>query len=513
MEGSRTGSAHGDSLRRTCAEVIRLACPASGRLPIVGPRERRALTLKTPNTAKPDPRRRLPAVGALCDDPIARPLKARYGAAALTRAVRAVLSEARSRLAADPAVLPTPGALLEAAETRLAEGVRETLFPVINATGVVIHTNLGRAPLAPEAMAAAASAAGYANLEMDLDTGRRSSRQEHLDPLISEMTGAEAGLAVNNCAGAVLLALAAVAEGAPVIVSRGELVEIGGGFRVPDVVAQSGSRLVEVGTTNRTHLRDYEKALADHPDARVILRTHPSNFRISGFTSAPSLESLAHFAHAHGLLLVEDLGGGALVDLAPFGMAEEPTVQASLRAGVDLVLFSGDKLLGGPQAGLAAGRRALVDRLEAHPLARALRLDKLSAAALAATLRLYRPPCEPFERIPVLRMLAQDAETLAARAAELKSLVEDVDGLEVEVVETEGYAGGGALPMRPLPGRAVALRHLRLSAEAFAHRLRTGPTPILGRIENNRVLLEMRTLADEDVHPLSARIHAASRTP
>ncbi|MCA3713715.1 MAG: L-seryl-tRNA(Sec) selenium transferase, partial [Phenylobacterium sp.] len=288
------------------------------------------MTVKTPNAAKPDPRRRLPAVGALCEDPIARPLKARYGAAALTRAVRAVLSEARTRLAADPDAAPTTGALLEAVEARLADGVRETLFPVINATGVVIHTNLGRAPLPPEAVAAAALAAGYANLELDLVTGRRSSRQEHLDPLITEMTGAEGGLAVNNCAGAVLLGLAALAEGAPVIVSRGELVEIGGGFRVPDVVAQSGSRLIEVGTTNRTHLRDYEMALADHPDARVILRTHPSNFRISGFTSAPSLESLAHFAHAHGLLLVEDLGGGALVDLAPFGLADEPTVQDSL---------------------------------------------------------------------------------------------------------------------------------------------------------------------------------------
>ncbi len=471
------------------------------------------MTVKTPNAAKPDPRRRLPAVGALCEDPIARPLKARYGAAALTRAVRAVLSEARTRLAADPDAAPTTGALLEAVEARLADGVRETLFPVINATGVVIHTNLGRAPLPPEAVAAAALAAGYANLELDLVTGRRSSRQEHLDPLIAEMTGAEGGLAVNNCAGAVLLALAAVAEGAPVIVSRGELVEIGGGFRVPDVVAQSGSRLIEVGTTNRTHLRDYEKALADHPDARIILRTHPSNFRISGFTSAPSLESLAHFAHAHGLLLVEDLGGGALVDLAPFGLADEPTVQDSLAAGVDLVLFSGDKLLGGPQAGLAAGRRALVERLEAHPLARALRLDKLSTAALAATLRLYRPPCDPFEQIPILRLLAQDTTTLDARAIALKSQVGGVENLEIEIMETEGYAGGGALPMRPLPGRALALRSLRLSAEALAHQLRTSATPILGRIEQDRVLLEMRTLADEDIPVLASAIAAISQIP
>jgi L-seryl-tRNA(Ser) seleniumtransferase len=448
-------------------------------------------------------------VGALCDDPIARPLKARYGAAALTRAIREVLAEARTRIAADTEVLPTPGALLEAVETRLAQGVRETLFPVINATGVVIHTNLGRAPLAPEAIEAAAAAAGYANLELDLVTGRRSSRQEHLDPLIAEMTGAEAGLAVNNCAGAVLLALAAVAEGAPVIVSRGELVEIGGGFRVPDVVAQSGSRLVEVGTTNRTHLRDYEKALAEHPDAKVILRTHPSNFRISGFTSAPSLESLAHFAHAHGLLLVEDLGGGALVELAPFGLADEPTVQDSLRAGVDLVLFSGDKLLGGPQAGLAAGRRALVDRLEAHPLARALRVDKLSAAALAATLRLYRPPCDPFQAIPVLRMLVQDAATLGGRASALKAQIAGIEALEVEFVETEGYAGGGALPMLPLPGRALALRTPQLGAEDLALRLRTGRIRVLGRIEQDRVLIDLRTVDDVEIPALARAIREA----
>jgi L-seryl-tRNA(Ser) seleniumtransferase len=265
-----------------------------------------------------------------------------------------------------------------------------------------------------------------------------------------------------------------------------------------------------VGTTNRTHLRDYEKAYAEHPYARVLLRTHPSNFRISGFTSAPSLESLAHFAHAHGLLLVEDLGGGALVDLSPFGMADEPTVQASLKAGADLVLFSGDKLLGGPQAGIAAGRRDLVERLEAHPLARALRLDKLSAAALAATLRLYRPPCDPIQRIPVLRLLAQDAATLSARAADLRSRIEGVADLEAEIVETEGFAGGGALPMRALPGRALALCSRRLSAEDLAQCLRTGPTRVLGRIEQDRVLLEMRTVGNAEVPALADAIVAAT---
>ena len=464
----------------------------------------------TSDVQNPDPRRRLPAVGTLCDDPAAQPLSERFGAAAVAGAMRSVLDEARGRLRIDPGAVPTIDDLVAAAALRLEEAARETLFPVINATGVVIHTNLGRAPLAPEAIAAMQAAAGYGNLELNLETGRRASRHDHLDALIAETTGAVAGLAVNNCAGAVLLALAAVAEGAPVIVSRGEMVEIGGGFRVPDVVAQSGSRLVEVGTTNRTHLRDYEQGLRDHPDARVILRTHQSNFRITGFTSAPPLDALAHFAHAHGLLLVEDLGGGALVDLAPYGIADEPMAQASLRAGVDLVLFSGDKLLGGPQAGIAAGRRDLVDRLARHPLARALRLDKLSVAALAATLRLYRPPTDPTRRIPVLRMLTEPLTAIAQRAERLRVQVEHAPGLDVGVAETLGYAGGGAMPMLALPGRALTLRSLRFSADELARRLRTGTTAVLARIERDTVLLDLRTVSDAELPALAAAVAAAA---
>jgi L-seryl-tRNA(Ser) seleniumtransferase len=421
-----------------------------------------------------------------------------------------VRAEARGQLAADPRATPSVAGLLEAAAARLAAGARETLFPVINATGVVIHTNLGRAPLAPEAVAAMQAAAGYGNLELALDTGRRASRHDHLDALVAGVTGAAAGLAVNNCAGAVLLALAAVAERAPVIVSRGELVEIGGGFRVPDVVAQSGSALIEVGTTNRTHLRDYEQALSDHPDARVILRTHPSNFRMTGFTSAPPLEALAHLAHARGLLLVEDLGGGALVDLSPYGIPDEPMVQASLRAGVDLVLFSGDKLLGGPQAGIAAGRRDLVDRLARHPLARALRLDKLSVAALAATLRLYRPPSDPLRRVPVLRMLTEPLATIAARAQALQDQIAHIPALDTSVEDSMGYAGGGAMPMVALPGRAVALRSSRVSADELARRLRTGAPSVLGRIERDVVLLDLRTVSDAELPALAAAIAEAA---
>ena len=453
-----------------------------------------------------DPRRRLPAVGTLCNSPAARRLTEAFGAPAVAEALRAALAEARSRMAAAGSAAPEDAALLDEAARRLEESARQTLFGVINATGVVIHTNLGRAPLAPEAAAALGVAAGYATLEFDLQSGRRSSRHDHLDLLIAEVTGADGGLAVNNGAAAVLLALAGLAAGTPVIVSRGELIEIGGGFRVPDIVVQSGARLVEVGATNRTHLKDYERAVQEHPAAKVILRTHPSNFRITGFTSAPPLDELAAFAHGHGLLLVEDLGGGALVDLAPYGILGEPMVQQSLRAGADLVVFSGDKLLGGPQAGILAGRRDLLDRLTDHPLARATRLDKLSLAALAATLRLYRPPSNPIERIPVLRRLTQPVATIRARATALAAMIAGVEGVEADLVETRGYAGGGAMPMHALPSCALALRAAGLGAEALARRMRTGATPVVGRIERDRLLLDLRTVDDGELPALAEAI-------
>ncbi len=449
-------------------------------------------------------------MGTICADPAAQTLNAQFGLAALAETVRAVVAEARVGLAADGSNAPTIAAVLDEAGRRLSDKARPSLIGVINATGVVIHTNLGRAPLAPEAVAAMTAMGGYGNLELDLASGRRASRHDHLDTLITEVAEAEAGLAVNNGAGAVLLALAALAAGTPVIVSRGELIEIGGGFRVPDIVTQSGARLVEVGTTNRTHLRDYEQAARDHPEARVILRTHPSNFRITGFTSAPALGDLADFAHGHGLLLVEDLGGGALVDLEPFGIVGEPMVRDSLRAGVDLVVFSGDKLLGGPQAGVIAGRRALVDRLAGHPLARALRLDKLSLAALAATLRLYRPPSDPTARVPVLRMLTQSVANIEARAEALQALIAEIGGLDAEIARTSSYAGGGAMPMHPLPSRALGLRSDHLGAEGLARRLRTGPIPVVGRIERERVLLDMRTVADADLPALAAAIRRSA---
>ena len=449
---------------------------------------------RAPRTTGQDPRRRLPAVGVLCADPVAAPLNARFGTGAVTKVVRAVLAQARERMTTDAPVIPTLAALFDEVHRRLEDADRETLFRVINATGVVIHTNLGRAPLAPEAEAAMKAAAGYANLELDLEGGRRASRHDHLDRLIADVTGADAGLAVNNCAGAVMLALAALAAGSPVIVSRGELVEI--------------------GTTNRTHMSDYQQAVADHPDARVILRTHPGNFRMTGFTSAPSLAELAAFAHQHGLMIIEDLGGGALVDLEPYGIHGEPRVQDSVRAGADLVIFSGDKLMGGPQAGVVAGRRELVDTLARHPLARALRLDKLSVAALGATFRLYRPPFDPVVCVPVLRMLTQDVGLVAARAEALQILLADLKSLDCTLVETFGYAGGGAMPMHALPSRALGLTSAVMGAEAFARRLRTGPTAVVGRIERDCLLLDLRTVADHEVAALAAAVrHALTLEP
>ena len=448
-------------------------------------------------------------MGALLSRTEGRALAARHGEGPLTAVLRELLEAARKGLGrGEPA--PGPEDLLAEAAGRLAARAAETLHGVINATGVVIHTNLGRAPLAPEAVAAMTAAAGYGTLEFDLESGRRASRHHHLDRLIAEVTGAEAGIAVNNGAGAVLLVLAALAAGTPVIVSRGELIEIGGGFRVPDIVQQSGARLVEVGTTNRTHLKDYAAALKAHPETKVILRTHPSNFRISGFTGAPSLRDLAAFARDNGLLLIEDLGGGALIDLSPYGVSGEPRVQDSLAGGADLVIFSGDKLLGGPQAGLIAGRRDLVDRASAHPLARALRLDKLCVAALAATLRLYRPPLDPAGRIPVLAMLTAGTDVLQGRAEALQAALAGTPGLACEVVETLTYAGGGAMPMHALPGRALRLASAAHSADALARSLRTGAVKVVGRIEDDHVLLEMRTVPDTALEPLAAAVRLAS---
>jgi L-seryl-tRNA(Ser) seleniumtransferase len=385
---------------------------------------------------------------------------------------RAVVEERRAELLAGAA---DEADLHARARARLAPSLRR----VVNATGVVVHTNLGRAPLAPSARAAVARAAeGYANLELDLATGSRGSRHAHVEDLLRELTGAEAALVVNNCAAAVLLAVAALRR--PVIVSRGQLIEIGGAFRIPDVVAQAGVPLVEVGTTNRTRLADYEGALADHPDA-VVLRAHPSNFRTVGFVEEVPVERLCEL----GVPVIDDVGSGVLADDAAV-LGDEPPVRRSVRAGAALVCFSGDKLLGGPQAGLMVGRRDAVEAARRHPLARATRLDKLSLAALEATLALYRDPARARAEIPVLAMLEAPEDELRARAERLGG----------EVVRATARVGGGALPLLELEGPVAAFAVE--DPDGLAAALRQADPPIVARIADGRVLLDPRTMTDAE---------------
>jgi L-seryl-tRNA(Ser) seleniumtransferase len=361
---------------------------------------------------------------------------------------------------------------------------------VLNATGVIVHTNLGRAPLAATARAAVArSAEGYSNLELDLETGSRGSRHAHVERLLCELTGAEAAIAVNNCAGATLLAAAALAGPArAVIVSRGQLVEIGGGFRVPDVIAQAGARLVEVGTTNRTRRADYERAIG--PETGAILRAHPSNFRQLGFVQEVEIEELCEL----GVPVIDDVGSGVLADELEL-LREEPAVRRSVRAGAALVCFSGDKLLGGPQAGLMVGRADAIAAARAHPLARALRIDKLGLAALEATLQLYRDPERARREVPVLAMLTADEPALRERAERLAAAI----GTPAIVVAATARVGGGALPLLELPGPAVAVELPGVSPDELADRLRTADPPVVGRIEDGRLLLDPRTLADDEI--------------
>jgi L-seryl-tRNA(Ser) seleniumtransferase len=405
-------------------------------------------------------------------------------------AARAVIDRAREVIQAGA----DPGDLAARLRDELADARRPRLRGVLNATGVVVHTNLGRAPLAEEALVRVLAAGrGYSNLEYDLDAGERGSRQDHASAILRRLTGAEAALVVNNNAGAVLLALAALAEGREVVVSRGELIEIGDGFRIPDVLARSGARLVEVGTTNRTRAADYEQAI--RPETALLLRVHQANFRVVGFEERPRLEEVAEVARKHALPLVDDLGSGRISLSDNLSLSDfEPTAKESLGAGADLVCFSGDKLLGGPQAGIVLGRAELVERLRRHPLQRALRIDKLSLAALEGTLLLH---LEAPERIPVLRTLAQEATTVRARAERLAAAT----GGEVE--DTVGRVGGGALPLAELPSFACALE------ESLAEPLRTGEPPVVGVVRDGRLLLDCLTLTDAEADQAAAAVAAA----
>ena len=401
-------------------------------------------------------------------------------------AARVVLARAREEIKAGH----EPGDLAARMKEEIASLREPRLRRALNATGVIVHTNLGRAPLADAALERVREVGrGYSNLEYDLTAGSRGSRQDHVAAALRRLTGAEAALVVNNNAAAVLLSLAALAEGREVVVSRGELIEIGDGFRIPDVLAHSGARLVEVGTTNRTRASDYEAAV--RPETALLLRVHQSNFRIVGFAELPSLDELARVAERHGLPFVDDLGSGVLADVP-----DEPTVRESLGAGADLVCFSGDKLLGGPQAGIVVGRAELVERLRRHPLQRALRADKLTLAALEGTLGLYLEPGRALREVPVLRMLVEPAASVRTRAERLARLV---DG---DVEETVGRVGGGALPLTELPSFACAVE------ESLAAALRAGEPPVIGVVRDGSLLLDCRTLDDSEVDEVAEAIRA-----
>lgn len=464
-------------------------------------------------TSRPRHLSAIPAVETLLQRAELAAVLARVPRLVVVESVRAVLARERFRLAAPGARAATAAALAveaaAAAEVLAAPGLRR----VLNATGVVLHTNLGRAPLAPAAQAAvAAVAGGYCSLEYDLTSGRRGERGAGIERWLTRLTGAEAALAVNNGAAAVLLVLSALAAGRRVLVSRGELVEIGGAFRIPEILEQSGATLVEVGTTNRTHLRDYERALARHADVAMILRVHPSNFRIGGFTARPGLDELAMLARKRRVVLVEDLGSGALTDLAPFGLEHEPTVGESLAAGCDVVTCSGDKLLGGSQAGLVLGKRKWLALVKKDPLARALRLDKLALAALEATLPLYCDPARAAREVPVLAMLRMPPAELETRARRLaEALAARIPGLRAVPAAGHGEVGGGALPLQRLPGWVVEVEQAGRDAAELERLARAAGLPVIGTIRAGRWRLDPRTLTvaelDEVVEVL-ARVFA-----
>jgi L-seryl-tRNA(Ser) seleniumtransferase len=446
-----------------------------------------------------DELRKLPGVDRLLQEEAVQGQISTYGRELTVAAVREALDAARQSIQAGERC-PVVEQLLENVAAYLAEIDRPSLLPLINATGVIIHTNLGRSPLSAAAQAAIeAVARGYSNLEYELEAGRRGSRHVHAARLLCHLGGAEAAMVVNNNAAAVLLILSALAHDREVIISRGQLVEIGGGFRIPDVMRQSGAHLVEVGTTNRTHLADYEAAISEN--TALVLLVHHSNFRMIGFTAEPTVAELVELGQRYGIPLVQDLGSGTLLDTAPYGLAHEPTIQESLAAGASLVSASGDKLLGGPQVGIILGRQKLVEQLKRHPLARALRVDKTTLAGLEATLSHYLRG-EAEREVPVWRMIATPLEEIAERA---RSWAGELARRSVasEVVDGESTVGGGSLPGETLPTRLLALRVP--SPDKLAARLRSGNPPVVARIETERLLLDPRTvLPDQDESLLKA---------
>ena len=389
----------------------------------------------------------------------------------------------------------------------ILRGRERSLKNVINATGIVLHTNLGRSPMAEETIDAIKEAAlGYSNLEFDLESGERGSRYMHVEEMLRKITGAEAAVVVNNCAAAVLVTLNTLANKKKVLVSRGELIEIGGGFRMPDVIAASGAKMKEVGTTNKTRISDYANAIKKK--TRVILRNHCSNYKVVGFTENPKTKDLVELAHSNNLLMVEDLGSGSLVDLTPFGVADERTVQKIVADGVDAVLFSGDKLMGGPQAGIIAGSAAVIERIKKNPLLRAMRIDKLSLAALEATLALYLHPDLASQRVPILKMISEDKDSIKARADALLQELQIPGTIKAWVEDGTSFIGGGSAPMNELPTSVMKIQSEQHGAEEIAELFRAHKPAIIGRIADNAFVLDLRTVFPQQAEHLHAAIES-----
>ncbi|MGC8809988.1 MAG: L-seryl-tRNA(Sec) selenium transferase [bacterium] len=444
--------------------------------------------------------RNLPAVHELLRHPRLQGYLKNFSKELIVQAIRLTLNQKRDEIL--KSALPPQIAqedLIPLIEKEITRIVRPHLRPVINATGVVLHTNLGRAPLGKEVLKNIYLVAqGYSNLEFDLQLGERGSRYTHVEEILCQITGAEAALVVNNNAAAVLLALNTLAAGKEVVVSRGELVEIGGSFRIPDVMKKSGANLKEVGTTNRTHLHDYEQAINEK--TALLLKVHTSNFRILGFTAEVSLKDLVKLGRSKDLPVMQDLGSGCLLDLSRYGLPQEPTVQEALRAGADLVTFSGDKLLGGPQAGIILGQRKYVDLIKKNPLNRAVRIDKLTLAGLEATLRIYLDHEKALAQIPVLKMLIYSESELKKRAKRLqRAIAQELSSLcQVQIKKENSPVGGGSLPLHQLPTWVVALRPFKISISEMEKRLREQEPPIIARIQQDEILLDLRTIDEKE---------------
>lgn len=454
--------------------------------------------------------RNLPSVNELLESPPLKGLVSRVSHNVVVTRVRSFLDEIRSEIqhTAAEAKFPDVKDLAQRIAERILEAEKPKLRPVINATGVLLHTGLGRAPLAEEAIAEmAAVARDYASVELDLPSGARSQRVLAVEGLLTELTGAEAALVVNNNAAATLLALAAMANGNEVIVSRGQLIEIGGSFRLPEVMAASGAVLREVGTTNKTRLDDYERAIGD--ETAALLLVHPSNFVVAGFAESVALADLVKLGRAKNLPVIHDIGSGALVDFAQFGFSGEPVASASIKQGADLVLFSGDKLLGGPQCGIVVGRRELVEQAARHPLARAFRVDKLTLSALAATLRLYRDLEQARHRVPLLQLLSAPLDNLRTRAERLAPQMAASPAIAAaDAIDDVTYLGGGAVPTQQLATWCVALTPAEISVDRLAARLRTGQPSVVGRVREERLYLDLRSVFPRQDLDLVAAVRA-----